>query len=181
VAPTVAVFGVGPIGLGNVLYQSALGRRVLAVDFSAERLALARRLGAAEVVDLSEQGAGAGVERVRALTGGRGADVCIEASGSPQGALDCFAAARTAGTVVFNGEQGPLPLSPSAQFIRRDLTAVGSWFYHFGEIPAMVALYRGGLPVLDLVTHRVPSGQAEAAYALFAARVTGKVLLEWAV
>jgi threonine dehydrogenase-like Zn-dependent dehydrogenase len=83
--------------------------------------------------------------------------------------------------VVFNGEQGPLPLSPSQHFIRRDLTAVGSWFYHYGEIPDMVALYRGGLPVLDLITHRFPYGQAAEAYALFASRATGKVLLEWAV
>ena len=94
-------------------------------------------------------------------------------------AEEAFAAVRTAGTVVFNGEQGPLPLSPSEHFIRRDVTAIGSWFYHFGEIPAMIDAYRGGLPVLDLVTHRFPYTQAEEAYALFVSRVTGKVLLDW--
>ena len=172
---TVAVLGVGPIGLGNVLYQSALGRRLIAVDFAPERLELARRLGAAEGVRAGEGAA----EQVRARTDGAGPDVCIEASGSPQGALDCFAAVRTAGTVVFNGEQGPLPLSPSQHFIRRDVTAVGSWFYHYGEIPAMIELYRGGLPVVDLITHRFPYQKAAEAYALFAARKTGKVLLEW--
>lgn len=173
---TVAVFGVGPIGLGNVLLQSYLGRRVIAVDLASERLALARQLGTVDVVDA---GAGDAVQQVRALTGGAGADVCIEASGSQQGALDCFAAVRTAGTVVFNGEQGTLPLSPSQHFIRRDVTAVGSWFYHFGETPAMIELYRGGLPVLDLVTHRFPYTQVGEAYALFAARKTAKVELDW--
>jgi threonine dehydrogenase-like Zn-dependent dehydrogenase len=172
---TVAVFGVGPIGLGNVLFQSRLGRRLIGVDLSSERLDLARRLGAAEVVEAGPEA----VDRVRALAGGVGPDVCIEASGSQQGALDCFAAVRTGGTVVFNGEQGPLPLSPSGHFIRRDITAVGSWFYHYGEIPAMIDLYRQGLPVTDLITHRYVYGRAAEAYALFASRVTGKVLLDW--
>jgi propanol-preferring alcohol dehydrogenase len=176
---TIAVFGVGPIGLGNVLFQSALGRRAIAVDLAPERLELARRLGAAELVEASAGAAGDAAQQVRGFTRGIGADVCIEASGSQQGALDCFAAVRTAGTVVFNGEQGPLPLSPSEHFIRRDVTAVGSWFYHYGEIPAMIELYRGGLPVLDLITHRFPYAQAGEGYALFAARKTGKVLLDW--
>ena len=43
---TVAIFGAGPIGLGNIMMQAHLGRRVIAVDLSPERLALARQLGA---------------------------------------------------------------------------------------------------------------------------------------
>jgi len=173
---TVAVFGVGPIGLGNVLLQSYLGRRTIAVDLAPERLRLAERLGAGEVVDGC---AGNAAEQVRALTGGLGADVCIEAAGSPATALACFAAVRTAGTVVFNGEQGEVPLSPSAHFIRRDITAVGSWFYHFSEIEAMIELYRGGLSILDLISHRFPYSQAEQAYDLFASRQSAKVVLDW--
>ena len=67
-------------------------------------------------------------EAVRRLTGDRGADVCIEAAGRPETARQCFRAVRTAGTVVFNGEQPEVELSPSADFIRRDITAVGSWY-----------------------------------------------------
>jgi threonine dehydrogenase-like Zn-dependent dehydrogenase len=173
---TVAVFGVGPIGLGNVLLQSYLGRRVIAVDLAPERLRLAKTLGAADVVD---GGAGNAAEQVRALTGGVGAEVCIEAAGVPATALACFAAVRTAGTVVFNGEQGEVSLSPSRDFIRRDVTAVGSWFYHFSEIGPMIDLYRDGLPVLDLISHHFPYTQAAEGYALFASRQTGKVVLEW--
>jgi propanol-preferring alcohol dehydrogenase len=173
---TVAVFGVGPIGLGNVLMQSHLGRRVIAVDLAAERLEMARRLGAAEVID---GGAGDAADQVRALTGGAGADACIEAAGRPETALACFAAVRTAGTVLFNGEQGEVPLSPSAHFIRRDVTAVGSWFYHLCEIDPMVELYREGLPILDLITHRFPYTQADTAYSLFASKQTAKAILEW--
>lgn len=45
---SVAIFGAGPIGLGSVIMQSYLKRKVFAVDLSAERLTLARRLGAEE-------------------------------------------------------------------------------------------------------------------------------------
>jgi threonine dehydrogenase-like Zn-dependent dehydrogenase len=174
---SVAVFGLGPIGLGSVLVQARLGRRVIGIDRSPERLALAQRLGAAAVVDAA---ATADVPAaVRALTGGAGADACIEAAGIPITAKQCFAAVRTAGTVVFNGEQPEVALSPSDDFIRRDITAVGSWFYHFGEYPDMLAQARAGLRVADLVTHRFPLAESAAAFQAMADGRSGKVLLEY--
>ncbi|MEZ4664875.1 MAG: zinc-binding dehydrogenase [Caldilineaceae bacterium] len=173
---TVAVFGVGPIGLGNVLMQSHLGRRVIAVDIVPERLAAATALGASAVVNAQ---AFDPVTRVRELTNGAGADVCIEAAGRPETALACFDAVRTAGTVVFNGEQRALPLSPSDQFIRRDITAVGSWYYHFSEIDQILALYRDGLRVTDLISHRYPFAEAAGAFARFSSGQSSKVLLEY--
>jgi threonine dehydrogenase-like Zn-dependent dehydrogenase len=58
---------------------------------------------------------------------------------------------------------------------------VGSWFYHFAEIGPMIELYRDGLPVLDLISHRFPYAQAPEAYERFAHRETAKVLLEWGI
>lgn len=173
---TVAVFGVGPIGLGSTLLQHHLGRQVIAVDIAPERLELAHALGATHVVDA--RGADP-VAAIRALTGGRGADVCLEAAGRPETLLHCFDAVRTGGTVVMNGEQGGVDLSPSEHFIRRDVTAVGSWYYHFGRIPEMMALYRQGLAVERLITHHYPLADAESAFREFAAGRTGKVLLHF--
>ena len=172
---TVAVFGVGPIGLGSVLLQSYLGRRVIAIDLFPERLAIAKRLGAWEVIDARETVAAA---RVRELTNGAGADACIEAAGKPETALGCFTAVRTAGTIIFNGEQGAVPLSPSDHFIRRDITAIGSWYYHFSEFGQMLDLYRRGLRLTDLITHRFPITQAAAAYEMFTSGQSAKVLLD---
>jgi threonine dehydrogenase-like Zn-dependent dehydrogenase len=171
---TVAIFGVGPIGLGNVLLQTYLGRRVIAVDIVPTRLKMAQKLGASEVVNAAKCDP---VERIRTICAGAGADVCIEAAGRPQTALACFAAVRTAGTVVFNGEQGPLPISPSEHFIRRDIAAVGSWFYHFSEIDDMLHLYRSGLRVTDLISHRYPFAEASTAFAHFASAQSAKVIL----
>lgn len=172
----IAVFGLGPVGLGNVMLQTHLGRQVIGIDRSLERLELARRLGAVETVAVDEDTDVPA--RVRELTGGRGADVCIEAAGVPVTAKQCFAAVRTAGTVVFNGEQPAVELSPSEDFIRRDITAVGSWFYHFNEYAAMLELFRNGLPVSSLITHRFPLQQAGEAYGVMEGK-SGKVLLEY--
>ncbi|TFH14951.1 MAG: hypothetical protein E4H02_08865 [Lentisphaerales bacterium] len=173
---TVAVFGVGPIGLGNVLMQAHLGRRVIAIDISPARLAMSKHLGASDVVNAKESDP---VALVRSLTNGVGADACIEAAGRPETALACFAAVRTAGTVVFNGEQKALPISPSEQFIRRDITAVGAWFYHFSEFGGMLALYRNGLRVRDLISDRYPFSEAPAAFEKFASGQSAKVILDY--
>ena len=175
---TVAVFGVGPVGLGSVLLQAYLGRRVIAVDVVPFRLETAKRLGASETVDVNN---GDPVQQIHELTGGAGADVCIEAAGKPETALACFSAVRTGGTVVFNGEQPAVPLSPSEHFIRRDITAIGSWFYHFNEFERMLELYRGGLRVTELISDSFPLTEAAAAYEKFSTGRSAKVLLEYGI
>ncbi|MCE5258100.1 MAG: zinc-binding dehydrogenase [Chloroflexi bacterium] len=172
----IAIFGAGPIGLGSVMLQSYLGRRVIAIDLAPERLELAHKLGAADAVDART---GSVVEQIRALTGGNGPEVCLEAVGRPETLRQALAAVRTGGIVAINGEQGKLELSPSDDFIRRDITMFGSWFFFAGEFPEMLALYRAGFPAADLITHRFPFSEAGAAYAEFAAGKTGKVMLEY--
>ena len=174
---TVAVFGVGPVGLGNTLVQSNLGREVIAVDVSLPRLELARKLGAVDVIDAA---AADPVARILDLTQGNGADICIECAGRPETLKQCFAAVRTGGQVLINGEQPSVELSPSRDFIRRDITATGSWFYHFSEFEAMLRLYRQGLDIAKLITHRFPLSEADAAFKAYDAGTTGKVLLTMA-
>jgi S-(hydroxymethyl)glutathione dehydrogenase / alcohol dehydrogenase len=65
-----------------------------------ERRALAGRLGATDLVDPAE---GDAIERVRALTGGRGADYALEAAGRIDAMEQAFQMARNAGTVVYTG------------------------------------------------------------------------------
>ncbi len=173
-ADSVAVFGLGPVGLGSVLLQTYLGRRVAAIDVSDYRLDYALKLGARWPI---QGGTSTTSTQVLDATAGHGVDIAVEAAGRPETAKQCFAVARKGGTVVFNGEQGEFPLSPSDDFIRRDITAFGSWFYHFREFGDMLRLYRNGLRVGDLVSHVVPLAAAPEAYAEFAAGRTAKVLL----
>jgi threonine dehydrogenase-like Zn-dependent dehydrogenase len=171
----VAILGIGPIGLGNALLQSYLGREVTVVDVSEARLTLGQKLGARHAVNAKD---GDVVGKIRDLSGGEGADVCIEAAGRPETAKQCFAAVRPGGTVVFNGEQPSVELSPSTDFIRRDIAAVGAWYYHFCEFTDMVDLYRNGLRVKDLISAVYPLDEAHRAYQDFASGTSGKVLLQ---
>ncbi|WP_404445028.1 zinc-binding dehydrogenase [Microbacterium marinum] len=79
VGETVAVFGLGVPGQLVAQLARLNGARVIAVDGVASRRELAKQLGADEVIDAS---AGNVAERIRDLTGGRGADVCLEVSGN---------------------------------------------------------------------------------------------------
>jgi threonine dehydrogenase-like Zn-dependent dehydrogenase len=79
-ADTVAVFGAGPIGLGVVAAAAAKRARVIVIEPSADRAALARRLGAHVHFDPTAEGL---VESVLSETAGRGASVVIEATGNP--------------------------------------------------------------------------------------------------
>jgi propanol-preferring alcohol dehydrogenase len=174
---TVAVFGLGPIGLGNVIVQSHLGRRVIGIDQSIERLEFAKKLGATHVVQADKTTDV--VKKVIELTKGRGVDAAIEAAGIPITAKQCFKVVRKGGTVVFNGEQPSIELSPSDDFIRRDITAIGSWFYHFNEYPGMLELFNKGCPVDQLITHNYRIDQASEAYQEMAAGKTGKVIINY--
>ena len=172
----IAIFGAGPIGLGNIMMQSYLGRRVIAIDIVPYRLELAKKLGAAEVVDAR---GGEVVAQVRALTNGFGPEACLEAAGKPETFRQALAAVRTGGTVAVNGEQQKVEISPSEDLIRRDITLFGSWFYFYSEFDAMVALYQQGFPAANLITHHYPFSKVATAYTDFAAGRTGKVMLEY--
>ena len=173
---TVAVFGAGPIGLGNILMQKHMGREVIAIDISAVRIEHARRMGASVALNPQQSDV---VGEIRARSGGEGADICMECAGRKETLLQCLEAVRTGGTVMLNGEQGALPLSPSDHFIRRDISVRGAWFYHFSEFSEMLRLVRNGLDAAALISDRYPFANAQEAYAKFARGETAKVILEY--
>jgi len=76
VGETVAVFGQGVPGLIAMQLARSNGARVIAVDRLPHRREMSSRLGAEHVID-----APGAAETIKGLTGGRGADVCIELSG----------------------------------------------------------------------------------------------------
>lgn len=171
----VCVIGVGPIGLGNTMIQSFLGAVVIAIDLNDYRLSLAKELGAEytlnpQSVDL--------VESVKEITKGMLANKCIEAAGRPETLRLALKLVGKAGTVMAVGEQGSVPISPSADLIRRDITLMGSWFYHYAEYTKMLELYRKGLPVAKMITDHFPLTKAQEAFTKFAEGKAGKVILE---
>ena len=76
---TVALVGAGPVGLSALLTtQFFTPARIIVIDLDDNRLAVAKKFGATDVVNSTDDRA---VEKVMALTGGKGVDVAIEAVG----------------------------------------------------------------------------------------------------
>jgi 2-desacetyl-2-hydroxyethyl bacteriochlorophyllide A dehydrogenase len=170
---TVVVVGCGPVGLMAILCAVDAGARVLAVDGVAARREIAASLGAEPVEP--EQAA----EVVAAATGGLGADVVIEAAGTP-GALDAsLRLARGRGTVSVVGAhfEADYPLDNALMF-ERELTlrfSIGDPSQDGGELLDLVASRR--LDPARTITHRLTLADAAEAYRLFDSREATKVVL----
>jgi L-iditol 2-dehydrogenase len=98
---TVLVTGQGPIGIfAAQLCQLAGAHRVIATDIHDDRLAISEHVGIDVTINPRSKDV---VERVMELTEGKGADVVVEASGSPQALLQGCAAARQYGRIAVIG------------------------------------------------------------------------------
>ena len=98
---SVAVIGLGPIGQMFVRMAKLAGARVIALGRRQSQLDRAAKLGADEVIEVVEPADA--VSAVRALTGGRGAEVAIEAVGTPVTWEMAAHMLRRGGTVNFFG------------------------------------------------------------------------------
>ena len=154
---TVAIFGVGPIGL-NVVQGARLAKAgmVIAVDLQDDRLAVAREFGATHTLNAGEFGGNA-TNAVKELTGG-GVDYAFEATGIPAVMRQAFESTRYGwGKCVLIGvaKTGQeLSLTPRTLIAGRQLTGTA-----FGgtkgrtQVPQMVDWYmEGQLKVDELVT-----------------------------
>jgi S-(hydroxymethyl)mycothiol dehydrogenase len=102
---SVAVFGCGGVGCAAIHGARLAGAAtVIGVDLDPRKLELAALLGATHTVDASKEDP---VAAIQALTGGNGADVCIEAVGHPKVFEQAFYARDLAGTVVQVGVPTP--------------------------------------------------------------------------
>ena len=170
---TVVVVGCGPVGLMAVLCAAGIAGRLLAVDGVPARLALAESLGA-EAVEPARA-----AEVVAEATGGTGADVVIEAAGSPGGLDAALKLARGRGVVSVVGAhfEPDYPLDNALMF-ERELTLR----FSIGDPTADGALLLGRLAAGELdtsrvITHRLPLAEAAEAYRLFDSREATKVVL----
>ncbi len=177
----VAVLGAGGVGGSIVQLARALGaERVIAVDLDDEKLALARHLGATDVVNAAS---GDAVSTVRELTGGRGADVAFEAIGRPETFRQATEVAADGGRCVIVGiaPAGMTAELEITRLVRRKLQVLGS----FGGRPRtdlavlMQMALDGRLRLDGAIGHRFPLARADEAYRLLAAgRLSGRAIIE---
>jgi Zn-dependent alcohol dehydrogenase len=164
-----AVWGIGGVGL-NVIQGCVIAgaRRIVAIDTSETKLALAKQFGATDVVKASP-----GVDLtadLKALTGD-GIDYAFECVGSGDLAADAYRAMRRGGLAVVVGVASPTATTTvstrSLPFEEKTLT--GSYFGSArprDDFPKLLSLYAAGKLKLDeLITHRYKIDEAPQAFA----------------
>jgi len=149
---SVAVFGCGGVGNAAIAGSRLAGAStVIAVDIDPRKLELARGFGATHVIDSTSTDP---VEAIRALTGGNGVDVAIEAIGLPETYEQAFYARDLAGTVVLVGVPNPemkIEL-PFIEIFGRGGSLKSSWYgdcLPSRDFPMLVDLYLQGRLDLD--------------------------------
>lgn len=152
---SVAIFGLGGVGLSAVLGAVAAGANpIVAIDRLPEKLALAKALGATHTVLADEHT----VEAVRAATHG-GAEVTVETVGHEAVLVQAYQATRRGGLTVTAGLPHPSKQFsiPAVSLVAEERTVKGSYMGSAvpqRDIPRYIALHRAGrLPVEQLLTH----------------------------
>ncbi len=171
----VLVVGAGS-GVGSAAIQIAhlLGARVIATSSSEEKLAKARGLGAADVINHKSQKIR---EEVRRITGKRGVDVVFEHVGAATWE-DSMASLARGGRVVTCGGTTGVEVKVDLRFLFfRDLSVLGSHMGTRGELHTILKLVNAGrlAPVVDRVFPL--SACAEAHAYLESGKQFGKVVL----
>jgi threonine dehydrogenase-like Zn-dependent dehydrogenase len=174
---TVAVFGMGVVGQIVAQLARLSGARVLAVDRIESRLTLAGELGASATFDANQVSP---AEAIKELTGGRGADICIEATGSSaalnEAVRACAYSARVVAMGFFQGEARGLFLGEEFHHNRVDLvcsqiSGVSPVLKHRWDTSRLVTTFMDlvageMLTLIPLITHTAPFAEAASLFQL---------------
>jgi L-iditol 2-dehydrogenase len=177
---SVAVIGVGALGLAHAIKASLMGAgRVIAIDPSRRRLGLAARLAGAETVPAGP----AAVTEVLDRTGGEGVDVVVNATGFPGSFAQAVEVVRDGGLVIEVGafvDMGEETFNP-AVLCGRNLTMLGiggeDLLVYEGTL-ALLARHHATVPFVDMVSHRFAVQDApDAMQTALDADASAKVLI----
>jgi threonine dehydrogenase-like Zn-dependent dehydrogenase len=194
---TVAIFGSGPVGLFTQRSAWILGaKRVIVMDYVAERLDFAKRHNNVEIVNLRE--VKDIVLHLKKMTEGRGPDVCIDAvgleacgsifhdvlgkklkleAGAPTALNWAIDAVRPGGRVSIIGVYGPpWNLTPIGTAMNKGLTIkAGQCDVKRYQPHLLEHIRKGHYEPKALITHRFALEDAPEAYRLFASRREGVI------
>jgi L-iditol 2-dehydrogenase len=159
---TVLVIGQGPIGLMLAALSHRSGARVLTSDLYPERHAIAAKFGLHDPIDPSKEDV---IERARAVTEGRGADVVILAVGGSSLIQTAMDAVRPGGKVMLfaQTQHGQATFDPG-QVCMDEKALIGSYSSSFEILAEVTDLvmggYRKGFDLTQLISHRFPLERA---------------------
>jgi len=180
---TVAVFGVGGIGL-SVVHGAAIMKasKIIAVDIQEAKLKMAKELGATHVVNAKNEDA---VKVIKDLTEGKGVDCAIESAGLRKTMEQAFESVRKdGGKAIIIGNIPPherISIDPFALICGRQI--VGSWGGETDpdrDIPMYVDLYLSGkLKLEKMLTHRFKLEEINDAFDILEKGEAGRIIIEF--
>lgn len=178
---TVAVYGAGPIGLGAIALAKIAGAGlIIAFDMNAERTQIARDMGADYAFDISTMDGCTPGEKVLELTGGKGADIQVEAAGAaPDTIPEMEKSLAPLGKIIYLGRAAiatPMFLDALVSGANKIVGSRGHSGY--GIFPHIIKLLMfGKLDVLKMITSIYPFAEALTAFEDSGKRRDGKILI----
>ncbi|MBA0279761.1 iditol 2-dehydrogenase [Stenotrophomonas maltophilia] len=169
---TLAVYGLGPVGLSVAQMAAAMGVEVLGVDINAERVAQSKRFGVAHAIDASTSDP---IEEIHKLTTGRGVSCSIDCAGGPIPRAQAIRSTRTWGRTALVAVGGELKIDVMRDLIGKQRNVIGSFTLSetaMDECARFIASH--GVKVDDLFTSEWRLEQANEAYADFNKQASGK-------
>jgi propanol-preferring alcohol dehydrogenase len=152
---TVAVFGVGGLGMSAIQLARAFGAlQVYAVDVHSERLDLAAQLGALPI-DAERADP---VSEIGRFTGGQGVDVALEMVGLPLTMQQALRSLRIMGRLVLVGiTDRPFSVHSYTEVLGKETEIIGASDHLIVELPLLLEFARKGiLDLSPIITHQVP-------------------------
>lgn len=178
IGDTVLVLGSGPVGINAILLALMRGAlRVLCIGAPQARLDAAVHAGATATLNIETHDEAERLSWVLENTGGRGADVVIEATGAPEAVVQAMRFGRDAGMVVVVGQytdHGETSFNPHLDLNKKHLDVRGCWgseFSHFYRAAQLVSQRPEAWTQMSLISY----GLDHANEALADVR-TGRVL-----
>ena len=167
---SVVVQGSGPVGLNAaILAQLSGAGQVIVIGAPDNRLDTARAFGADAVISIERTTPEERIEQVRALTGGRGADVTIEATGVLAAVREGMQMTRDAGRLVVVGQYtnaGDVTFNPHLDLNRKHLEIRGCWgsdYSHFYRAVEVLAKHGDRFGWERMISKRYGLGEMNAA------------------
>jgi threonine dehydrogenase-like Zn-dependent dehydrogenase len=147
---TVAIIGCGGVGLGSVAASGFIGARTIAIDVDDQKLQLARKAGATDTINTTQESLH---ERLLEFTAGHGPDVIIEAIGLPATFRAAVEEVAFTGRVVYIGYAKEPVAYETRLFVQKELDILGSRNALPEDFHAVIQmLEQGRFPVDDAVT-----------------------------
>jgi threonine 3-dehydrogenase len=174
----VLITGAGPIGcMATAIVKQVGARKVVVTDVNPARLALAKRMGATRVVDVSKEK----LPDVQQELGMKeGFDIGLEMSGNPRALADMIDNMCHGGRIALLGIMPGAAAVDWNKVVFNMLTIKGIYGREMYETwYKMTALIQSGLDISPVITHRFNCTEFQEGFDLMRSGKSGKIVLNW--